>query len=208
MGLKRLTDATVEPISTAEAKTFMRVSNSTEDTLIGTLIKAARQACEDYTGRAFINQTWEYNLDRFPSTRALDSDWDGVREGPISSLYSPLDYIEIPIAPLTAISSLVTYADDDSASTMDAGDYIVDLRRVPGRITLARGSTWPVDLRTANAILITFTAGYGAAGANMPGTLVQAVYQATAFFFENRESGGLLPEHVRTLLQPYRIMHL
>jgi len=207
MGLKRLTDAASEPISAAEAKTFMRVSNSSEDTLIGTLIKAARQACELYTGRALITQTWEYNLDRFPSTRAADSDWDGVREGPISSLFTPLDYIDIPVAPLIAVSSLKTYDDAGDATTMDAGEYIVDTRRTPGRITLARGSTWPVDLRIADAILITFTAGYGAAAA-VPGPLVQAVYQATAFFFENRESGGNLPEHVRALLQPYRMIGL
>jgi hypothetical protein len=192
---------------TAEAKTFMRVSNSSEDTLIGTLIKAARQACEEYTGRALITQTWEYNLDRFPSTRAADSDWDGVREGPIASLHSPLDYIDIPVAPLLTISSLKTYSDANVAATMTATDYIVDIRKTPGRITLARGATWPVDLRPADAILITFTAGYGAASA-VPGPLVQAVYQTTAFLFENREEGGKLPEHVRTLLQPYRVMRL
>jgi hypothetical protein len=207
MGLKRLTDATSEPISTAEAKAFMRVSASTEDTLIGSLIKAARQACEAYTGRAFITQTWEYNLDQFPSTRAADSDWDGVREGPVSSLFSPLDYIDLPVAPLISVGSLKTYADDGTATTMTATDYIVDVRRVPGRITLARGASWPVDLRTANAVLITFDAGYGAAAA-VPGPIVQAIYQATAFFFENREQAGNLPELVRTLLTPYRILKL
>src|SRR6185295_16059621 len=152
MGLKRTIDAATEPVSLVEAKAHLRVTSATDDTLIGTLITTARQLCEQYTGIAFISQTWEFNLDRFPSTQGNDADWfDGTREGLISQVDCQKRYIDIPIAPLIAIGSLKTYNDAGTEATMDAAGYIVDIRRTPGRMTLATGAIWPVDLRPANA---------------------------------------------------------
>ena len=56
-----------EPITLTEAKLWLKVDDSTDDDLITALIIAARQACEDYTHRSLITQTWQMTLDRFPN---------------------------------------------------------------------------------------------------------------------------------------------
>ncbi len=210
MAQKRTVDAATEPISTAEAKSFMRVTSTADDTLIGVLIKNARQLCENYSGRAFISQTWEFSLDRFPSTQSGSGSrpwWDGTREGPISLLNRTEDFLELPVGPLISVSSLKTFDFSNTEATMDASDYIVDTRRMPPRITLALGSIWPVNLRPADAVLVTFLAGYANAAA-VPGPLTQAVYQTTSFLYENRESTPELPAGVMALLDPYRLKRI
>lgn len=49
-----------EPISATEAKSWLKVDFSTDDTLIGMLITAVREAAEKYTGLSLIAKTIEY----------------------------------------------------------------------------------------------------------------------------------------------------
>ena len=44
---------TSEPVTLAEAKNFLRVTITDDDLLISSLITAAREACEAFTGRSF-----------------------------------------------------------------------------------------------------------------------------------------------------------
>lgn len=46
----------VEPVNVTEAKAWLKVDWDSEDSLIETLISAAREKCEQYTNRAFISQ--------------------------------------------------------------------------------------------------------------------------------------------------------
>ena len=46
----------VEPVNVTEAKAWLKVDWDSEDSLIETLITAAREKCEQYTNRAFISQ--------------------------------------------------------------------------------------------------------------------------------------------------------
>jgi hypothetical protein len=46
-----------EPITTDEAKDWLKVEVSDDDILIGALITAARQACEGYVGMSFVERT-------------------------------------------------------------------------------------------------------------------------------------------------------
>ena len=59
------TQPSVEPITTAEAKTHLRVEHSSDDTFIDTLITAARRACERYCGAQFCTATYSWKLDCF-----------------------------------------------------------------------------------------------------------------------------------------------
>lgn len=49
-----------EPITLAEAKLFLKVDFTTDDTLITSLITAARAQAEEFSNRAFVAQTIEY----------------------------------------------------------------------------------------------------------------------------------------------------
>jgi uncharacterized phiE125 gp8 family phage protein len=56
----------IEPVSLAEAKSWLREDGAEEDELIQALIVAARMTLEAYTRRLFVTQSW-----RLSSTLAV-----------------------------------------------------------------------------------------------------------------------------------------
>lgn len=191
MPLVLQTAPTTEPVTTAEAKTHLRVTTSDDDTYIGTLITVARRHVETITGRALINQTWDYFLDNFP----------------------PGDKIVIPLPRLSSVTS-VKYTDKDNVqTTLAASKYIVDTNNEPGQIVLAYGESWPTfTQKPINAVEIRFVAGYGSGAANVPEGIKQAMLLLIAHWYENREPVNIgnivteIPETINALLWPYRIM--
>src|SRR5690348_16991593 len=61
-----LSGPAVEPWSVAEAKSFLRAENDDDDTVIASLIAAARSHVEAMTRCAMIAQTWRFVLDQWP----------------------------------------------------------------------------------------------------------------------------------------------
>lgn len=191
MPLVLQTAPTTEPVTTAEAKTHLRVTTSDDDTYIGTLITVARRHVETITGRALINQTWDYFLDNFP----------------------PGDKIVIPLPRLSSVTS-VKYTDKDNVqTTFAASKYIVDTNNEPGQIVLAYGESWPTFTpKPINAVEIRFVAGYGSTAASVPEGVKQAMLLLIAHWYENREPVNIgnivteIPETINALLWPYRIM--
>ena len=61
-----LTGPAIEPWSVAEAKSFLRAENDDDDTVIASLIAAARNQVEALTRSALIAQTWRLVLDQWP----------------------------------------------------------------------------------------------------------------------------------------------
>tara|TARA_Y100000310_G_C20633412_1_gene789877 strand:- start:887 stop:1462 length:576 start_codon:yes stop_codon:yes gene_type:complete len=165
MGLVLVTAPSVEPISTAEAKSHARIEGTAEDTLIGELIVAARQYCEDVQRRAYVTQTWDLILDDFPP--------DGFR---------------IPLPPLQSVS-YVRYTDSDgTVATASTSVYLTDLNNEPGRISLKYSQVWPtVILQPMNGVTIRFVAGEGDSGGSVNEIHRSAVKVMTAHLYENRE---------------------
>lgn len=179
---KRLTLALVtepaeEPVSLTEAKSHLRVDIDDDDTLISSLITAAREVVEKLSRRALVTQTWRLSLDEWP---------DG-------------DEIDIPKPPLQSVSS-ITYTDsDDTTTTWSSSLYEVDADSEPGRVKLAYGESWPADtLAETNPIKITFVAGYGEA-ADVPDRWKQAIKLILGHWYENREEiivSGAVPKEI------------
>jgi len=168
---KLKTDATAEPITTAQAKAHCNITTSDDDTYIGILIKAARQKVESDSGRAFINQSWYMYLDRFPSSSN-------------TPLYLPMS----PMATITAI----TYTDTDGDSaTWSSSYYDADPYHEPGRVMPAYGYTYPADAKDKpSCVRVEYVVGYGAnigAAALLPATMTQALYLLISHWYENRE---------------------
>jgi uncharacterized phiE125 gp8 family phage protein len=69
-----------EPLSLLEAKNYLRVEHSADDTLIGAMITAARMQVESRTRRALMTQTWRLVLDRWPSSGTIASPASPLRE--------------------------------------------------------------------------------------------------------------------------------
>jgi uncharacterized phiE125 gp8 family phage protein len=184
MPLILTTPPAIEPITLAEAKAHLKVDTTDDDTLIGTLISAARSRAELLTSRAFISQGWTFWLDAWPCSE-----------------------IEIPIAPLQNIASITVYGPDDSANVLDASAYQIDAASAPARVVLKE--TAPVNLRKINAIEIVFTAGYGNAESDVPSPIREAILEFVADFYANRgDVSGDTPLGAMALLAPYRLINI
>ncbi len=68
MPLLLVTGPAIEPVSLAEQKTHMRVTGTTEDSLIAEKIIAAREVVEALSNRQFITATWKLTLPQFVTT--------------------------------------------------------------------------------------------------------------------------------------------
>lgn len=189
-----------EPLTTSQVKSHLRVEHSDDDTLIGTLIVAAREFVEEYTGRALMTQTLVLNVDAFDEL--ADPLWEGTRTGPYLNYYK--DYITIPKPPVVSVTSVKTFDDDDTATTMSSSKYYLDNVREPARVVLRTGETFPTALRVANAIQVKYVTGYASAGA-VPEAIKQAMKQYIAFLYENRGdvNDNAAPMVVKKLLAPY-----
>lgn len=65
-GLIIETQPGAEPVTLTEVKNFLRVEIDDDDALIATIITAAREAVEVFTGRSLINKGYLQTLDSFP----------------------------------------------------------------------------------------------------------------------------------------------
>jgi hypothetical protein len=185
-----VTAPAAEPVTAAQLRTHLVVSETEmPDAEANDLIAEARQFIEDQAGIAFVTQTWRLALDRWPGR--AEAWWDGVREMPISELYSPdtRASIELPRAPLQSITSVTVYDEANAPTEYTPTDlFSVDTYSMPGRITLRAGATWPIAMRTNNAIEIDYVAGYGDAAA-VPATMRRAIRMLAAKMYAERGDG-------------------
>jgi uncharacterized phiE125 gp8 family phage protein len=63
--LKRTTQPVTEPLSLAEAKLYLRVDGSEEDSLITDMIVAVREAAEDYLHKSLVTQGWTLTYENY-----------------------------------------------------------------------------------------------------------------------------------------------
>ncbi|MBI4800637.1 MAG: hypothetical protein HY794_18255 [Desulfarculus sp.] len=195
MPLVLVTAATVEPVSLAEAQAQARVTDAGDDALLRDMIKAAREDCENLTGRVMVTSTWDLYLDAFPA---------GL--GPVVA----------PASPLQSVSS-VTYLDTAGATKTLAtpSGYKVDTASLLGRIYLPLGASWPETLAEPNAVKVRLVAGWPLdANGNLttPAALRQWMQRRVASLYEQREdyvvgqSVAEMPRNfVDSLLAPYAI---
>ena len=187
MPLILTTPPAAEPVSLAEAKAHLRVTHADDDAYISRLIAAARRAIELASGLRLVSQGWSLFADRWPDTPMLS----------------------LQLAPVSSITDIITYGEDDTAATVDPAHYYLDAVSRPGRAVLRDGRTPPRGGRAVNAIEVRFTAGFGAAAA-VPEELRQAVLMTVAHWYDHRGDGdgGVLPLAASELLSSQRIVRL
>jgi uncharacterized phiE125 gp8 family phage protein len=175
-----------EPISLLEAKEHLRVDLSDADGIIMAYIKAAREYCEGFQNRSFINRTYELWLDEFPCD----------------------DEIKLPMPPLVSVTSVEYYDTVNTKFTMAAGDYFVAAKSEPGCVALAYGKSWPsITLRDNEAVCITYVAGYGSTVASVPSAVKQSILLLLGDYYNKREastasetsSGNASPDTIRAV---------
>lgn len=180
-----VTPPNAEPVLLSEAKGHLRVTATDEDSLINSLISAARNWAENFTQRALITQTWDYKLDAFA------------------------DEMEIPLPPLQSVIS-VKYIDTNGAEqTLASTEYTVDTAAERGLVRLAYDKSWPSTRTQANAVTIRFVAGYAGASA-VPGPIKAACLLMLGELYARRETAIVgapittVPVSAEYLLWPYR----
>lgn len=172
-----------EPVTLEAVKLQLRIDSddTSFDDQIKALIPAARAECEGYQNRAYITQTIELALDEWPRG----------------------DEIRLPRPPLQAVSAVTYTPRSGPVSTVSTSSYIVDAFSEPGY--LVTRDRWPSDcLDVANAIKVTYTAGYGNAPDDVPIKIRQAIIMLTCFWFENGMCDP--PAAVESLLDQERVM--
>lgn len=177
-----ITAPEAEPLSTIEAKAHLRVDVTDDDDLIAGLIQAAREWCEQYTRRAFVTQTRELVLNRWPVGTV----------------------IKFPALPLQSVTS-IKYTDEDAVeATFAASNYLVDTSW--GVLKLKDSTSWPTaTLQSLAAIKVRYVAGYGDDGTDVPQAIRQAMLLLIGEWYEQREAGVVRDTSLAmALLSPYR----
>lgn len=184
------TEPAAEPVSTADAKTHMRVTTSADDTYIDALVKAARMALESNLNRQFISTTYYFYLDQWPAV------------------------ILLPRPPVSSVTS-ISYVDSDGATqTWSSSNYQVDSpTNALARIMPAYGRTYPTIRDTVfKPITVEYVAGYGTAGSDVPEHIILAIKMLAAHWYEERSpvvigtTPKALPFTVDALVEPYRVI--
>jgi uncharacterized phiE125 gp8 family phage protein len=181
-----------KPLSLAETKIHLRVDADLhdDDAYINSMIMAATNMAEAYTGRALITQTWDMYSDFMPAYQ-----------------------FEIPKPPLQSISYIkYIHGSTGVLTTIPTLEYQVDL--INGRVRSAYGYYLPAARSDYNAVNVRFVAGYGVDPSNVPGAIRHAMLMIIGHLYEHRESvsdqaGFINPEEVPQgaiwLLNPYRV---
>lgn len=199
-GIKVSVEPTLEPLSDSEIRAYCRVQDDQDLDILRIMAKSVRQFCEEHTGRAILTQTIELFLDAKDDTE--DPLWEGIRTGPYLNYYK--NYINLPKGNVQSVTSVKTFNDSDVATTMSNTRYYVDTARVPSRIVLRIGETFPTALRVANAIKVEYVAGYSTV-AQVPEPLRLGMLQHLAYLYDQR---GDMKDYQQTVNMPPMIQKL
>jgi len=185
--LKVDTAATTPIFTTAEAKDFLKVDTTADDTIIDNLVAAATESCQIYTNQYFINTIVTQYSDNWKE---------------FYSLYK---------SPVSSITHIKYYDTNDSLQTLASSNYILDDTYEPARIGIAVDGELPNVADRINAVQVKYTVGYGTASTDVPEGIRTAIILTVGNWYENRQSvitgrtATELPLSSQYLLNQYKI---
>ena len=175
-----------EPLSLAEAKTWLKLDAPDEDDLIRALIIAARLTVEAEIGQVLMAQNWRLIADAWPGETLL------VRIGAI----------------ITVIGARVFDA-SNTPTSLPLNAFTILPERAPAALRI---SMLPTPGRAKAGIEIDLRLGFGETATDVPEPIRLAIRQLVALWFEHRGDAGTgeggLPASIRLLLQPFRRLRL
>ena len=186
MTITVLTPPASEPVSLAEAKSFLRIDHDAEDDLIALFIAAAREAVEQMCGRALITRR--------------------VREALDTWRFDGLGAALLEASPAREIVSVRLLDAEGEAMIVSSLSYRLDGHETQPRLVFASGA--PLPMRAISGIEIDYDAGYGEDIAAVPTKLRLAVLHVIAALYEAREGLAALPEAARALAAPFAPVRL
>jgi len=164
-GLTLITAPTAQPISLEEVKEHLRivVTDATQDNYLGDIQDSAVDQFQSDAEYQVMTATYKLTLPDFIN-----------------------DYIDIPLIPVTSITQVLYYLDQSTTSTLaeNTDFYKVVTDRY---VRLYPFSSWPSVGDRADAVQITFVAGYSTQS-QVPARLLHGLKFLLGHYHENRQS--------------------
>lgn len=180
------------PVSLAEVRAHVRLTDddgTEEDALLMGYLRSAVEYAEAYTGLALITQTIEQRFSAFGAEMVL-------RRRPVQAVLE------------------IEYQDaEDGAQTLSASVYRVAgmlSDKVAAVVRLGHSQSWPTVYGDAEAIRITYRAGFGDSHNEVPERIRQAIMMLAGYWMNQRESALIdpiiveVPFGIHALLREWR----
>jgi uncharacterized phiE125 gp8 family phage protein len=184
-----VTPPAVKPVSLDEVKRNCNIDHGDDDALIDGYIDAAVALLDGYggtVGQALVNQSWAVSMPGFCGRMRL------------------------PVGPLVSVTSIQYYNSSNVQATASSALYAAHSDALGPYITLKSGQSWPTVYGRDDAVTVTWVAGHGAAAADVPASIRQAMLLLVGHWYQNREAVNIgnitsaLPFSVDALLGPRR----
>lgn len=151
------------PVSLADIKSHLRIDASTEDDLLTVYLQAATGWLETETQRAYVQQTWKYQLDAFS------------------------DRIYLPLPPLVSVTHVKYYDSENVQQTLSSSNYhVVTGAKAQGYVEKMSTVSWPTTYDRPDAVEIQYACGYS----TIPPQAVHAIKLLVGGYYEEREAQG------------------
>lgn len=179
----------LEPLTVAEAKSYLRVETGDDDTVIAALIAAARSHVQAMTRRALIAQTWRYVLDVWP----------------------PEGRLRLRMGPLRTLIAARVFDAGGNASAIDTATFVLDKA---ADVIASPAWALPQPGRAVAGIELDIQLGYGTAASDVPDALRHAIRVLVAHWYDNRgqvaigQSVPMMPASVIAILHSFRVLSL
>lgn len=184
MNIQIVTDATSEVLDIDSVKNYLKVDFSTDDNLITSLIKSARNFVENYCQMALLPQAWKCEIDSFP-----------LQDGSVL----------IPKHPIRSVTGISFFNSDGIVESLSSEKYVSSSLGLYSRIGLSDGSSWPETSLQIGSVIIYFSIGYNDAE-SVPEDIKSAMLLLIGHLYEKREDTiRKLPTQVEFLLDKYRL---
>jgi uncharacterized phiE125 gp8 family phage protein len=180
---KVITQPATEVVATDVMKNNLKLDGITaDDSLVATLLIAARQRCEEYCNIKFIDTVVEQVWDEFPK---------GVKFQ---------NCLNLTIGNASAVESFKYYDEAGVIQTWSASNYILDTYSKSGRICTAANVDYPtIDTDRINSIIVRYTSGFGSSASTVPDAIKHAIMLQASYLYSNREDKA----HTMSTLSEY-----
>ncbi|MBS8227888.1 head-tail connector protein [Vannielia litorea] len=193
MILTELTSVQAAALPVTEFKAHLRMGTGfsdegAEDGLLESLLRAALAAVEAWTGKVLLERDFRWVL----------AGWRGD------------DVMTLPVAPVSAITSVKTVDLLDWEAVVEPGKYRLEPDTHRPRIR-ATGTAFP-GIPKGGKVVIEFDAGFGPAWSDIPPDLAQAVLLLAGHYYDYRHEArpgeGVIPYGVSALIERWRSIRI
>jgi len=166
-----------EPLTTQQAKDYLKVDHAEEDVLIDIFVSSARAMIEGMSGHIIAPATVVESWDDFPLGRTL----------PLST------------QPPESITSIQYYDADNIQQTLSSSLYHEVLDKSDPRVRLIEGESWPTTYIRPDAVQVTIESG---AVATIDKRLLNALYLSLHDMYYHRGDTETGPQpHIRNQIK-------